>query len=445
MADLGRREFLGLAGAAAIGLAASACSSGSGSAHSGTTTTAPNTKPPAARLPRPNDAPFDVVVAVMMENRSFDHMLGWLPGADGKQAGLSFTDVNGARHATHALAPDFQGCRSHDPRHDWPSVQQQFNHGKCDGWLKTAPAGDTFPIGYYTGADLPVTAALARGHTTLDRYFCSVMGPTGPNRLYAWSATTDAGTFGFPGILSGKGTRPSNLQLAIWDRLRAGGVRHGYYAGQEPNSYQYNSRKYDAITHTHEQFYADAAAGTLPNVTWLDPDLPTYDEVAGIAYDDHPFGDVRQGDVFLAKVYRALAASPQWDRMVIVLTFDEHGGFFDHVAPPVVADDTVLPGPGPHPDFKRLGFRVPCIVMGPFAPARVAHDGPFEHCSVLRMIEWRWNLPPMRARDRHARNLAEVLDFSGRAKAVAVPPFDPPAVKACTSAELAYRVAHGGP
>src|SRR5207253_2157164 len=72
-------------------------------------------------------------------------------------------------------APDFQGCRWHDPRHDWPSVQRQFNHGKCDGWLKTAPPGDTFSIGYYTDIDLPITAALARGHTTLDRYFCSVM------------------------------------------------------------------------------------------------------------------------------------------------------------------------------------------------------------------------------------------------------------------------------
>ena len=83
--------------------------------------------------------------------------------------------------------------------------------------------------------------------------------------------------------------------------------------------------------------------------------------------------------------------------------------------------------------------------MGPFAPARVAHDGPFEHCSILRMIEWRWNLPPMRARDRHARNLAEVLDFSRRAATVALPPFAPPAATACSSADLAYRVAHGGP
>jgi len=442
---MGRREFLGLAGAAVFGAAVSGCSSSSKSAHRlppraprGATRTTP-------QLPRASDAPFDVVVVLMMENRSFDHFLGWLPGADGKQAGLSYRDNKGVLHATHRLAPDFQGCRSHDPRHDWQSVQRQYDHGRCDGWLMTQPPGETFPIGYYTAPDLPISAALARGHTTLDRYFCSVMGPTGPNRLYAWSGTTDAGTFDFAGILTGKGTRPSNLQLAIWDRLRDAAVPGGYYAGQEPNSYQYQSKKYDAITHSHEQFFTAAAAGTLPNVTFLDPDLPTIDEFVGTSYDDHPFSDVRQGEVFIAKVYRALAKSPQWDRIVFVVTFDEHGGFYDHVAPPVVADDTVLPGPGPHPDFKRLGFRVPCIVMGPFAPARVVHNGPYEHCSILRMIEWRWNLPPMRARDRNARNLAEVLDFSRRGGPVDLPIFDPGPARACQPVDVNARLANGGP
>jgi phospholipase C len=385
-----------------------------------------------------------VVVVLMMENRSFDHLLGWLPGSDGRQSGLSFPDKSGVLHSTFRLAPDYQGCRWHDPRHDWLSVRRQYNGGRCDGWLTTAPPGDTFPIGYYTEADLPITSRLARGHTTLDRYFCSVMGPTGPNRLYAWSGTTDAGTFDFPGALTGQGTRPSNLKLAIWDRLEDAGVRAGYYAGKEPNSYQYQSRRYDAITHSHEQFFASAAAGTLPNVTFIDPDLPTIDEFLGTAYDDHPFGDVRQGEAFIAKVYQAIAQSPQWGRIVFVLTFDEHGGFFDHVPPPVVTDDTVLPSPGPAPDLKRLGFRVPCIVMGPFASGRVVHTGPYEHCSVLRMIEWRWSLEPMAARDRHAANLANVLDFSHRRSPVVLPPFDPGPPMRCSSTDVNARLANGG-
>jgi phospholipase C len=381
---------------------------------------------------------------LMMENRSFDHFLGWLPSADGKQSGLSYTDSAGVPHPTYRLAPDFQGCRFHQPRNDWQFAQRQYNGGRCDGWLLTAPQRETFPIGYYTAADLPITATLAIGHTTLDRYFCSMMGPTGPNRLYSWSGTTDAGAFETSGTLSGQGTRPSNLTLAIWDRLHEAGVSGAYYAGAEPNSYQYQSRKYDAITYSHEQFFAAAAAGTLPNVTFLDPDLPTIGEFLGNSYDDHPFSDVRQGEAFIAKVYRALAASPQWDRMVFVLTFDEHGGFYDHVAPPVVDDDTVLPGPGPHPDLTRLGFRVPCIVMGPFAPARVVHGGPYEHCSILRMIEWRWSLPPMTARDRNAANLAKVLDFAQRRPSLKLPQFDAGPVKPCSNADVKARYANGG-
>jgi phospholipase C len=384
-----------------------------------------------------------VVVVLMMENRSFDHFLGWLRGADGKQAGLSYRDAKGALHATYPLGPDYQGCRFHDPHHDWQSVRREYHLGACDGWLLTQPPGETFPIGYYTATDLPITAALARGHTTLDRYFCSMMGPTGPNRLYAWSATTDS--LEFNGILNGQGTRPSNLQLSIWDRLHDAGVRGAYYAGAEPNSYQYQTKKYDAITYSHAQFFDAAAKGTLPNVTFIDPDLPTGGEYVGTSYDDHPFNDVRQGEVFIAKVYRALAKSPQWDRMVFVLTFDEHGGFYDHVAPPVVADDTVLPGPGPHPDLKRLGFRVPCIAMGPFASAHIAHDGPYEHCSILRMIEWRWNLPPMTARDRNARNLVDVLDFTQRTKPVRLPAFNPGPPVQCSAADVTARIANGGP
>ena len=437
--ELDRRRFFGLAGGVALGLLATSCSSSARSTHA-TTTGKPGT---VAQLPAANEAPFDVVVVLMMENRSFDHFLGWLPGADGKQTGLSFSDANGLAHATYALAPDYQGCRFHDPKHDWLSVQRQYDGGACDGWLQTQPAGDLFPIGYYAEADLPITASLARGHTTLDRYFCSMMGNTGPNRLYAWSATMDS--LGFDGVLSGIGTRPSNLPLAIWDRLADAGVSGGYYAGKEPNSYQYASKKYDAITYPHDQFFAAAANGTLPAVTFIDPDLPTFEEFAGTSYDDHPFTDVRQGEAFIAKVYRALAQSPQWDRMVFVLTFDEHGGFYDHVPPPVVVDETVLAGAGPHPDLKRLGFRVPCVTMGPFAPARIVHDGPYEHCSVLRMIEWRWNLQPMTARDRSARNLAEVLDFSQRRPPVELPAFDPGPPPPCTAADLSVRLAHGGP
>lgn len=186
------------------------------------------------------------------------------------------------------------------------------------------------------------------------------------------------------------------------------------------------SGRYDAISHLHEQFFADAAAGRLPNVSFVDPDFGAIEELLGTSNDEHPHGSVKVGDAFIGRVYDALRHSPQWDRMVFVLTYDEHGGFYEHVAPPAVRDDNVNPNPGPHPDYARLGFRVPCIVMGPFAPKRLVQAGPYEHCSILRMIEWRWNLQPMHARDAYARNLAEVLDFSSRRRPIDIAPETPP-------------------
>ena len=375
-----------------------------------------------------DDAPFDTVVVLMMENRSFDHLLGWLPGADGKQAGLEFVNRFGRSRAPWPIAPDWQGWRFADPAHDWVSAADQWNHGACDGFIRTDGGEDPFPISYYRGDDLPILATLARNYTTFDRYFCSLLGATWPNRLYLHCAATDIDETGvYPYHAHAKGlpppdvARPSQLQLAIWDRLAEKDVRAGYYYFSQPMTGLFASRRYDAISHPYEQFTKHAAAGTLPNVTFVDPDFGTVAELTGTSNDFHPHGSVKVGDAFLGEVYNTLRRSPQWERMVFVLTFDEHGGFYDHVPPPLVRDDNRNLNPGPHPDYQRLGFRVPCIAMGPFAPRRIEHAGPYEHCSILRMIEWRWGLEPMHARDRHAKNLADALDFSTRRAPVRIP------------------------
>ncbi|HEX2737731.1 MAG TPA: alkaline phosphatase family protein, partial [Acidimicrobiia bacterium] len=182
------------------------------------------------------------------------------------------------------------------------------------------------------------------------------------------------------------------------------------------------------------EFLADAKAGTLPNVAFVEPDFRTIPEETGVANDDHPHGSIQVGEGLIQEVYNALKTSPQWDRTVFILTWDEWGGFFDHVVPPKVTDNNVNPAPGPHPDYSQLGFRVPCIVMGPHAPKKIVSGGaPFEHCSITNMIEWRWGLKPMSARDKNARNLAEVLDFSKARKALELPAFTAPAPVACPS------------
>lgn len=380
---------------------------------------------PLCPLPPANEAPFDTVVVLMMENRSFDHLLGWLPGANGRQAGLKYADTSGAEHPTWPLAPDFQGCDYADPDHSWQGIAVQYANGRCDGFLKTAKVGDPFPIGYYTQADLPILSVLATNYTAFDHYFCSMMGPTWENRLYQLTGTTQVD---MPDCFT---ERPCDIETAIFDRVRAAGLTTAYYYFGEPMTGLFKSRRYDDISLHIDRFWEDAQRGRLPNVVFVDPDYTNAAEDLGTSNDYHHRGSVLVGEAFVASVYNALKDSPQWGRMVFVLNFDEHGGFFDHVPPPACQDDTVLPGPGPHPDLTRLGFRVPAIAMGPFAPRKVETAGPYEHCSVLKMIEWRWNLPPLTLRDRTAKNLADALDFRNRREAVTLPAFVPPAAVVC--------------
>lgn len=383
--------------------------------------------PSRAALPDPREAPFDTVVVLMLENRSFDHLLGWLPGANGRQAGLAFPDKNGKLQPTFPLYPDFQGCGHDDPEHTWQAIKAQYADGRCDGWLRTPASrpGDNFAIGYYRAGELPVLAALAQGYTTLDSYFCAMMGPTWENRLYQLSGTTQLmENCDFP--RDGE-ERPVSIDLTIFDRLREAGLSAAYYYHASPITKLFRNGRYDSISHPVSQFWADARDGRLANVVFIDPDYSDLAEDMGTSNDYHPWSNLLTAEGLLARAHDALAASPQWQRMVLVVNFDEHGGFFDHVPPPACEDDTVVDGP----DLKRLGFRVPAIAIGPFSPRRIETAGPYEHCSILRMIEWRWGLAPMRRRDATARNFAEVLDFGSRREPIVLPDFTPPPTGAC--------------
>lgn len=381
----------------------------------------------AAALPDPADAPFDTVVVLMLENRSFDHLLGWLPGANGRQAGLSYLDKAGQRQATFPLYPDFQGCGHDDPEHTWQAIKAQYAEGRCDGWLQTPAAkpGDNFAIGYYREDELPILGALAKGYTTFDSYFCSMMGPTWENRLYQLSGTTQLmENCDFP--RDGE-ARPVTIETTIFDRVRDAGLTAAYYYHASPITKLFRSGKYDELSRPIADFWADARDGKLANVVFIDPDYSDLAEDMGTSNDYHPWSHLLTAEGLLARVHDALASSPQWERMVFIVNFDEHGGFFDHVPPPACEDDTVVDGP----DLKRLGFRVPAIAIGPFAPRRIETAGPYEHCSILRMIAWRWGLAPLRLRDARARNFAEALDFGARRPPLTLPAFTPPPTTAC--------------
>src|SRR6476619_5146075 len=165
--------------------------------------------------PDPVTTQLDHIIVVTMENRSFDHLLGWVSGADGRQGGLSYPDLDGALHSTFHLT-DPQGCSYGDPNHSFEGGRTEYNKGACNGWLTTV-GNDESSIGYYSAADLPFLGKAAPAWTVLDRYFCAVMGPTYPNRLVMQAGQTDRLENTDPLFT------PSQLP-SIWDRLAPAGV-----------------------------------------------------------------------------------------------------------------------------------------------------------------------------------------------------------------------------
>jgi phospholipase C len=353
------------------------------------------------------------LVLVMMENRSFDHLLGWLPNANGIQAGLQFPNKTGGYNSTHELAPDFTGCAYTDPDHSYSGGRVEVAGGKMDGFLM--PASNAInAIGYYREKDLPFRSALARNYTTCDRYFPSILAPTFPNRIFQHAGATDR---------LGDSLSISTLPT-IWDNLAAKGVSHQYYYSNIPFLALWGL-KYLDICSSYADFVADCAAGTLPAVSFVDPSFTTIDNLDD---DDHPFSDVRNGDAFLAKTFKAVSNSPNWPNTVMIVNFDEWGGFYDHVPPPrALAPNDVDPD---LVDGKALlGCRVPCIVASPWtlgdpANPRVVHKV-FDHTSVLKMIESIWNVPPVAARET-SNDVGDLLEVLSDTYQPAVPSLPDP-------------------
>lgn len=342
--------------------------------------------------PGPDSIPsLEHIIVVTMENRSFDHLLGWVPGADGKQSGLSFTDTDGVARSTHRLN-DFQGCDFADPNHSFEGGRHAYNGGACDGWLKT-PGNDIYSIGYYEAADLPFLGRAAVEWRVLDRYFCPIMGPTYPNRLISLAGTTDR--------LSNT-PAPSTLPT-IWDRLQGAELTGRNYGSSLVSSSLWGSR-YASLIRPIETFFGDASSGNLPSVSFVDPDF-----ASDLSNSYHPPGDIRDAEAFMARVYKAVTTGPRWSKSLLIITFDEWGGFFDHVPPPV----------SPIPQGERdignsdglRGFRIPTILVSPFVQRRSVSSRVYDHASVLRLIESRWGLQPLTVRDSLANNLMDELDL----------------------------------
>jgi phospholipase C len=410
---LRRRDFLART-AAAAGIGATAAS-----ALSPDLIIAEAAKKAARRAGLPNqaDCPVEHVVVLMMENRSFDHYFGWLENADAIQQQV-FTDSDGTEHATRHHSQlgigdaSWQGCGFSDPGHGWDSGRVQMEKG----FIADGTGNDEFALSYFDQGELGFIHDAAKAYTIYDQFFCSLMCSTWPNRYYMWSAQSGGIKNNTPPVQTA-----GNQWETIFDRAIGKGLTARYYNSDLPFSAVWGARG-ASWTRPIAEYYADCALGTLPNVTFVDPPFRDGGGFDGNSADEHPHGDVRLGQAFMADVVRAFTESPCYRKGALFVVYDEWGGFFDHVTPPSVPDnrgsaDTAR-------DFGQMGFRIPALAISPWtrngngkSPARVK-SSLYGFESILKFISWRWNLGTLEysagvpnLRHQEAANIGRSFDW----------------------------------
>ncbi len=348
------------------------------------------------------------VVVVMMENHSFDNLLGTLGRGDGftlDAAGRpTATNPDGHGKAVRAFHMPTTCQEDGHPSNSWDASHDAYDGGTNQGFVTSASG--PVSMGYWTAADMPFTAGLARTFPIADRWFSSTLCQTYPNRRFLMAGTS-LGLIDdtFPKALPPNGT--------IFDQFNRHDISWRNYYSSLPTlgiflpllsqpSMSSNLARIDA-------FYADCASGNLPAFSLVDPDFGTQSE-------EDP-QDIRPGDAFLSRVVNAVMSGPAWPSTLLVWTYDEGGGYYDHVPPPVAPlPDSVPPAlrPGDRPGtFGRYGFRVPAGVVSPYArPDYVSHTV-FDHTSILKLVETKWNLPALTGRDAAAADLLDMVDLHG--------------------------------
>jgi phospholipase C len=430
------------------------------------------------------------IVVLMMENHSYDNYLGMLAGrGDGLALGPDGAPTavnilpNGQRVPAHHLPSTAQV--GGDPTQTWHASHISYGDDDCSGFAtsvwQTVPGGDpAVPMGYWTEADLPFYYGLARTFPVADRWFCSCLGPTFPNRRFLIAGTAHgliddlpwdlvdypkAGTIfdamDTHGIswVNYHSVRPARVVLtrllgsrwlvALRRIAQIGrwlpGVTNAVRGNKSFTADLYPLGLARAVRHlrTTQRFFTDATAGKLPAVSIVDPDFGGYSE-------ENP-QDISLGESFSAAVVNAVLHSPAWESTLLLWIYDEHGGYYDHVPPPsaVPPDDVpahnwqlTLPAPlrgifrrsiadlenadsGP-PTYDRYGFRVPAVVISPHARPNFVLSDVLDHTSVLKLIEQKWNLPPLTHRDAAATSPLAALDLDSPPAFLTPPEFPPP-------------------
>ena len=336
--------------------------------------------------------PIQHLIVIMKENHAFDNYFGTYPGANGLPANVSLPAGDGGRIGPHWI----NGTWTLDLPHDRAAMLADYNNGSNDGFAIQADAwipglGST-AMGYYDRRQLGGYWDLASNFTLADHYFQSVFGPTIPNRLYSFA--------GQSGGLMSNNLSGSGVDVpTIFDQLQAEGISWRYYYIPSLLSMPLllqlphfdSNAALDANILPMDHLLGDVQAGTLPNVTYIDPE-------GDLAVSEHPPGSVTAGESWTLSIINALMHGPEWTTSAIVLTWDENGGFYDHVPPPQV-------------DGYGYGFRVPTIVTSPFARRGFVDHTVMDHTSILRFIADNWGLPYLTPRVAIAGNLSSAFLF----------------------------------
>ena len=418
------------------------------------------------------------IVVLMMENHSYDNYLGMLAGrGDGFPLGpggepeVSSTGAEGESVPAHHLASTIQVAES--PTQSWHASHLQWDDGKLDGFVTATqqlmPGKDaTRAMGYWTERDLPFYYGLARTFPLADRWFSSCLGPTFPNRRFLISGTANGLIDDLPvdladypangtifDVLSRHNVSWVNYHPVAGSRTRYGrALQHRTKALRRrlrtlrrvaPGSldglqkditftgdiYPLGIARYMLHVRSTDEFFSDAAAGTLPAFSLVDPDFSAYSE-------ENP-QDIQKGESFAATVIDAVLHGKGWPNTLLIWLYDEGGGYYDHVPPPAAVAPDDVPGrsvvlsrspmhavlsrlapgyvrnverldAGPQ-SYDRYGFRVPAVLISPYARPGYLTSETFDHTSVLKLLEVKWNLPALTARDAAAVAPLDALDF----------------------------------
>jgi phospholipase C len=427
----------------------------------------------------------EYIVVLMMENHSYDNYLGMLRGrgegfplgADGEPA-VSNPGTDGEFVRAHHMTSTVQHPQS--PSQSWHASHLQWWHGTCRGFVagnqEVLPDADpAISMGYWTETDIPFYYGLARTFPLADHWFSSCLGPTFPNRRFLIAGTAHGLIDDLPfdlldyppaGTIFDLFTKhgiswvnyhsvPGDKHLARRRLQRIGRSLRSVTDGVQKdlqftaNVFPLGIARYMLHVRGTDQFFADADAGTLPSFSIVDPDFDVYSE-------ENP-QDIRKGESFAAEVINRVMHGKGWPRTLLIWMYDEHGGYHDHVPPPaaVPPDDVegrslagtpsrlqrllraILPGAvqnaeneteGPR-RYDRYGFRVPAVIVSPYARPGYVLSDVLDHTSVLKLVEEKWNLPALTARDAAAISPLGALDLAGPPAFLDPPPLPEPGLK----------------